>query len=100
MGAYSFLTDADLQNLALYLGNPGGSDSERLFDRVETLYPALLSPRAQSQSLSGYSLRYYAQSNIYIATKDGRVYFYEANRPANGIVDLGLLIDWLNQVGL
>ncbi len=100
MAILSALSDAELQNIAAYLANPNGNDSDRLFNWAEGAAPSLLSPRAASQSAAGYYLRHYSDTNVYLATQNGRVYYYDANKPANGVVDLGSISDWLAQAGL
>ena len=100
MRTLSWMTDADLQNVATFLANPNGNDSDRLFDWAEGAAPSVLGPRAKSQSANGYYFRYYSNTNIYLATMNGRVYLYEANKPANGVVDLGTISDWLGKAGL
>ncbi len=96
----SVLTQTDISDIATYLQNPNTNDSDRLFEWGEHAFPNLLTPPASSQVWEGYYYRYYSATNIYVGTKDGRVYFYDANNPQAGIVDLGTIRHWLEQAGL
>ncbi len=98
----SSLSDAELQNIAAYLATPNGNDSDRLFNWAEAAAPSLLSPRATSQNVSGYYLRHYSNTNVYLATQNGRVYYYDASKPVGNSnpADLGTITDWLAQAGL
>jgi hypothetical protein len=71
------------------------SDSDRIFNWAETGYPQLFSPyQPQSQTILGYYARYYSNTNTYLGTKNGRVYYYNAN--AGGMVfDVGSIEDYL-----
>jgi arabinogalactan endo-1,4-beta-galactosidase len=71
------------------------SDSDRIFNWAETVYPQLFSPyQPQSQMILDYYVRYYSNTNAYLGTKNGRVYYYNAN--AGGMVlDVGSIDDYL-----
>ncbi len=96
----SALTQTDIDDIATYLQNPNANDSDRLFDWGERTFPTLLTPPTTSQTWEGYYYRYYSATNVYVGTKDGHVYFYDANNPQAGIVDLGTIRHWLEQAGL
>ena len=100
MAYLSGLTDGELSDISSYLAAPNGNDSDRLFDWAEGRFPTLLTPSAQSQTLGDYYYRHYSGSGLYVATSGGRLYLYDAGNPANGIVDLGGVTDWLGQAGL
>ena len=70
------------------------SNSNKLFDFAEKVYPEIFNPVEQATfELSGYLVRYYPGSNNYIATKDGEVYvqgdFF------NGRVKVGKISDYV-----
>ncbi|MHB9116744.1 MAG: hypothetical protein ACYC2R_00525 [Burkholderiales bacterium] len=99
MSMLSFLTDAQFADITTYIGNPNGNDSDRIFNWAEQKFPALFAPKTTSLSLSGYYLRYYPQTRKYVATKNGRVYYFD---PAGGTgpVDLGDVASFLNTWGV
>ena len=100
MAILAGLTDGELEDIATHLQTPSITDSDRLFDWAEATYPTLLSPGALSRTLDVYYYRHYPDANLYVATSDGRLYLYDAGNPAAGIVELGMLSDWLDQAGL
>ncbi|MBS4097690.1 MAG: cytochrome c [Sulfuricella sp.] len=100
MKSMSLLSDAELQDIALYLTSTGGVNADRLFDWAEAHYPALLAPPAVSQSLAGYYGRYYTQSQLTLGVRAGMVYLYDANNSMAGFVGLGTLSSWLIKAGL
>lgn len=100
MGYLSPLSDAEISDIAAYLANPNTTDADRLFAWAEGTYPALLAPRAVSQNIAGYYARHYTQSNVYVATRDGQLYFYDARNPAGEVVSLGSVREWLGKAGL
>lgn len=75
------------------------SDIERVFNWLETKYPQYLQPSgATSQSISGYIIRYYNQTNVYIGTANGKLYIYAPYLVGDQVVDLGTMSSWLSQV--
>ncbi|MBS4098688.1 MAG: hypothetical protein KGZ83_17840 [Sulfuricella sp.] len=100
MGYLSYLSATEVLDITTYLANPTTTDADRLFNWAEANYPSLLAPRATSQSLAGYLVRYYSQTNTYVGTANGQLYFFDANHPAAGIVPLGSVSSWLNTAGL
>lgn len=73
------------------------SPMDRVFDYLEAAYPQYLSPSRGVAGVDlGYTFRYYAQSNAYIAVKDGKVW-YLVPSISQAIGQLGELSDWLNQ---
>ncbi len=71
------------------------SDSDRVFNYLEAAFPQFVAP-ASSASLTaqGYYFRYYAQTNAFVGTKDGQVWYLVPS--INGNVNpLGSLADWL-----
>ena len=117
MGRLAALSSAELQDIAAYLANPsaattvavttppltppsqpaGTTDSDRIFDWGESMYPQLFGSHSTSQNVGGYYLRQYPGTNVGLATLNGRLYFY-AGRPEEGMLDLGAVSDWLNQI--
>ena len=64
-------------------------DTNRFFSWAETNYPQYFSPAGtKNVDYSGYLVRYYEDTNIYLATRDGAVYY---SRPDKGgdIIYLG-----------
>lgn len=77
---------------------PGTSDSDRIFNWAESQFPQYLKPAgAVSQSASGYYFRYYAQTNVYLASASGKLYVYGPQVFGASILDLGALSTWLSQ---
>ncbi len=72
------------------------SDSDRVFNYLEAAYPQYLSPaHGQAGVASGYTFRYYAGSNAYVATANAKVWYLLPSISP----DIGLLGDtasWLN----
>lgn len=82
-----------LSNIALPASQP-----DRIFNYLETTYPAYLAPAGSaSQTGSGFYFRYYPTSNSYLATDGGgKVYYYSAG---TGLADLGGETSWLSTAG-
>ncbi len=73
------------------------SDSDRLFNYLEELYPEYISPaNAVSATVGGYYYRYYPGTNSYVATRDSTVY-YLGPASDNGLLSLGDLSHMYNQ---
>jgi cyclophilin family peptidyl-prolyl cis-trans isomerase len=75
----------------------GASDSDRVFAFLEAAYPQYLSPayplspaNANSYTAAGYYYRYYPNTNAYIATSNGTLYYIG---PGNQLKTLGTLAD-------
>jgi len=70
------------------------SDSNKLFDFAENIYPEFFSPSGSSTSdLEGYLVRYYSETNNYIGTKNGGVYVY--GDIFNGLLNVGVIADYV-----
>jgi hypothetical protein len=81
------------------LGLPNANDTDRLLDWGEDSFPQLLSPpRQPTQQLAGYSYRFYAATGIYVATKDGSVWFLDSKAPGAAIQNLGTLRSYLDLI--
>lgn len=81
------------------LGLPNSNDTDRLLDWGEDTFPQLLSPpRQPTQQLTGYTYRFYSATGIYVATKDGSVWFYDSGTPGAAILDLGTTRFYLDQM--
>lgn len=121
MGRLATLSAADLQDIAAYLANPAAtgvavtnppatqpspaigtanSDSDLIFDWAESAYPQQFGSHGISQNVGGYYWRYYPGTNVYLATLNGRLYFYNAGRPEEGALELGAVSDWLKRLRL
>lgn len=76
----------------------GTSDSDRIFNWGESRYSQYLKPAgAASQSAYGYYFRYYAQTNVYLGSANGKLYVYGPQAFGPDILDLGTLSSWLIQ---
>lgn len=82
--------------------NATASTSDRIFSYLEATYPSYISPGnpltpngTGSSILASYYYRYYANTNSYVATMDGNVY-YLGSASNNQIMLLGTLASWLN----
>lgn len=97
MNRFASLDAQTVNDLASYLGVPGRSDTDRLLDWAEDTYPTLLSPTRQptGQQL-GYTYRFYADTGVYVGTKDGSAWIYYSRAPGGAIVELGTMRSFLN----
>ncbi len=121
MGRLATLSAADLQDIAAYLANPAATtvavttppatppspaistadpDSDRIFDWAESEYPQQFGSHSTSRNVGGYYLRHYPGTDVYLATLNGRLYFYNAGRPEEGALDLGFVSNWLKRLTL
>jgi hypothetical protein len=102
VGNLALLNAQAINDIATYLGLvglglPNANDADRLVDWAEDTFPQLLSPARQpTLQLSGYSYRFYPASGIYLATKDGSVWFYSSGAPAAALQNLGPLRSYLD----
>ena len=95
----SVLSAQAISDMATFLAFPNGSDTDRLLDWGEDTFPQLLSPRRQpTQQLGGYAYRYYSATGFYFATKDGSVWYYDSRTPGAGILGLGTIRSFLDQM--
>ena len=73
------------------------SDSNRFFDFAEENYPQFFSPADQDTvEFQGYLVRYYADTNIYLATQDSGVFVYRPDQ-GSGIVFLGGIFNFISE---
>ncbi len=74
------------------LADPAPTDNQKadaVFDWAQRNYPAYFPIAAgASQNGAGYYFRFYPDSGSYLATKDGRLWYYHL---ASGLLDLGTL---------
>lgn len=71
------------------------TESDRLFNYLEAAYPQVLKPSAGVAGMfEGYTYRHYAASHNFLAVRDGRLWYLDAEGGA-GLVDLGSSADWL-----
>lgn len=75
------------------------SQPDRIFSFAESTYPTLFAPAGTaSQTLSSFYYRYYAQTNSYLTTSGGRLYYYApAQSPA--LLDVGAEGSFLSLAG-
>ena len=70
------------------------SDSNRLFDFAEDNYPQFFPlPGTSTFRIAGYLARYYADTDNYIGTKDGRAYVY--GEIFQGLRNVGHISDYV-----
>lgn len=84
-----------VSSVAVLPVTPASSESDRLFNYLEAVYPQYLLPaNATSASAAGYYYRYYPATNAYVGTANGLVYYL--GPLFNGeITALGTLADWI-----
>lgn len=73
----------------------GVTDSERIFNYLESVYPQYLPAEGKQDGISGgYTFRFFPGSNAYLGTKENQVWY---RSPALGdtITSLGSVTDWL-----
>lgn len=86
-----------LENSWNFMKNFRLSDSDRVFNWAESLYPSLFSPgQPASQEAQGYYYRYYSTTNSYIGSKDGLGYYLV---PGGGITSVGPVSTFLTTAG-
>jgi hypothetical protein len=70
-------------------------DSNRFFEFAEDNYPQFFSPaEPENVNFQGYLVRYYADTNIYLATRDGGVFVYRPDQ-GSGIISLGGIFNFI-----
>ena len=75
------------------------SQPDRIFNYAESTYPSLFTPAGSaSQTLSGYYYRYYPQTNSYLATSGGKLYYYAPAQSPN-ILEVGAEAPFLSLAG-
>lgn len=75
------------------------SQPDRIFNYLEVTYPQHIAPAGTaSQTNQGYYYRYYANTNSYIATSGGKLFFYAPNISPS-ILFLGDEATFLNLAG-
>ena len=103
-GNITLLGAQGINDVATYLGLvglglPNATDTDRLLDWGEDTFPNLLSPSRQpTGQILGYTYRFYPSTGIYVATKDGSVWFYDSRTPGSLILPLGTLRSYLDQM--
>lgn len=86
-----------INDIATYLGAPDSNDTDRLLNWGEDTFPELLSPARQlTQQISGYTYRFYPNTGVYVATKDGSVWYLDGRTPGAAILHLGTLRSFLD----
>ena len=75
---------------------PNQTGSDRIFNFLEAAYTSYLGSAASSAGeVAGYVYRHYAAIDSYVASKDGRVWYYAPNL-RNEIIDIGSVSDLLS----
>jgi hypothetical protein len=90
----SFLSQTDINNIAVYLAKPTTTDSDRVFDWGQWKFPTVLAPAAQSANAAGYYYRFYSSSNYYVGTKAGSLYLLDGS--TGQLSNLGDMTPYLN----
>lgn len=73
------------------------TDADRFFNWAESKYAELFRPaKTSTRTASGYTYRYYSDTQADLAVKDGRVY-YRGGLTGGQISDVGALADFLTQ---
>lgn len=86
---YGLLPDENGQE-ANALQAPAKSATERILDWAELKHPGYFSPAGSiTQHDLGYTFRYFRDSNSYLGTKDGRVWYIAPGDSLLGIKDVG-----------
>ncbi len=71
---------------------------DSLYAWAEKKYPQFFPTSQQSKDIQGYYARYYPETNIYLGSKNGRLYVFGA--PFGGLADLGELKKWYTDLSL
>ncbi len=71
---------------------------DNLYTWAEQKYPEFFPSQQQSTDIEGYYSRYYSETDIYLGSKDGRLYVF--GKPFGGLADLGDLEQWFNDLSL
>jgi hypothetical protein len=71
---------------------------DSLYAWAEQKYPQFFPTQQQSKDIQGYYARYYPESDIYLGSKEGRLYVVGA--PFGGLADLGELEQWYTDLSL
>ena len=88
-----------INDIATYLGALDSNDTDRLLNWGEDTFPELLSPARQpTQQISGYTYRFYPNTGVYVATKDGSVWYLDGRTPGAAILHLGTLRSFLDRM--
>jgi hypothetical protein len=79
-----------INDIASYLGLPNANDTDRLLDWAEELVPELLTPSKQpTGQLLSYTYRFYPATGVYLASKDGNIWFFDSRTPGAAVVNVG-----------
>ena len=93
------LSTQTINDIATYLGLPNGNDTDRFLDWAEDILPQLLIPRRPTTlQIAGYSYRFYSSTGLYVATKDGSVWYLNSRAPGAALQPLGTLRSFLDQM--
>jgi hypothetical protein len=93
----SSLVAQTINDIQTYLGLPDSNDTDRLLDWGEDTFPQLLAPTRQlTQQFAGYTYRFYPATGVYVATKDGNVWFLDGRTQGAAILNLGTMRSFLD----
>jgi hypothetical protein len=93
IGIHLLLLAAGISVTAAAFGDDA-SDAAQIFNLGETTYARYFKGGGATQSLQGYVVRYYADTNTYLGVKDGSVYVY-GQQFGVGIVRVGSVAELL-----
>lgn len=69
--------------------------ADRVFNYLEAAFPSFVAPASpESGTAQGYYYRFYSQTNAYVGTRDGQVWYLGPATSGN-LLNLGTLTDWL-----
>ncbi|MDQ7091592.1 MAG: hypothetical protein Q9M50_13315 [Methylococcales bacterium] len=78
--------------------NTDNARIDSLYAWAEQKYPQFFSSSQQSTDIQGYYARHYPENDIYLGSKEGRLYVVGA--PFGGLLDLGDLEKWYTDLSL
>lgn len=71
---------------------------DSLYAWAEQKYPQFFPTQQPSKDIQGYYARYYPETEIYLGSKNGKLYVY--GKPFGGLADLGELEQWYTDLSL
>lgn len=71
---------------------------DQFYNWVELSYPQYFPTNSTSAMVIGYYARYYPQTDVYIGSRDGKLFVY--GNVFGGLLDLGDIEQWYSQAGI
>lgn len=72
--------------------------TDAFFNWAEQKYPQYFPNHVESANIAGYHARHYPTSNVYMGTKDGRLFLY--GDQFGGLLDAGEMEQWYSTAGI